>query len=526
MTQTHAENTMTDTKIKIASFICGAAVMIIQFAAIRMLAPFVGSAFYIWAVVIGIMLIAMSFGYQYGGKLADRKLNVKTLSRLIAIAGALVILAALIGDKALAAATENFPIGKTDLSIMATAIFFTVPSFLLGATSPYSVKLLLKNIESTGRTSGGLYAISNAGSILGTFLGGFLVVPMLNAAPAMALSGAMLILTATAILSSPIRNSKPLTCAIIIMAALTVPLTSIYTDIFEGIIERYDSRYGTIIISDRKLAENTDIVRHMQIDDNTASTMRLNSDELFYEYNKAYDLAFEINPEARMILLFGGAGGTYPMHFVNMFDEPDRTIDIVEINPTVTRMAERYFGFEPGHERITVYHQDARTFLNNNQAKYDVIIDDAFGSDLVPPFQLITVEAFQKVYDSLTDDGIFMLNVLDGLEGNFSDLFKAVYHTINQVFPEIIVTLPEQPDDLETVRCIIIIAAKQPIGIEITDPPVYDVIPERTIILTDDFAPVEFISKRWHDTATSYAIRQTAAAEDMPENTLKVEANP
>lgn len=90
---------------------------------------------------------------------------------------------------------------------------------------------------------------------------------------------------------------------------------------------------------------------------------------------------------------------------------PDKNIDIVEIDPIMTQLAKKYF-YLPDDTRLTTIHQDARVYLNSSDKKYDAILGDAFGSYFSIPFQLTTLEAVQKKYNMLTDNGVVILNII------------------------------------------------------------------------------------------------------------------
>ena len=69
------------------AFFAGAAVMIIELAGIRILAPWFGNSLYTWTGLIGVILVSMGCGYYAGGWIADKRPNYVVLAHLIAIAG-------------------------------------------------------------------------------------------------------------------------------------------------------------------------------------------------------------------------------------------------------------------------------------------------------------------------------------------------------------------------------------------------------------------------------------------------------
>lgn len=155
-------------------------------------------------------------------------------------------------------------------------------------------------------------------------------------------------------------------------------------------------------------------MRNLKIDDVTHAGMYLDSPELLHNYTKYYHLFDVFLPEAKDIVMFGGAAYSFPKSFLASYKE--KQLDVVEIDPGITEIAKNYFGLTE-HSNLEIYHQDARVFLNTSQKKYDVILGDAFGSYYSIPYQLTTREAAQKKYDMLTKNGIVILNIISSLSG-------------------------------------------------------------------------------------------------------------
>lgn len=162
--------------LEIAVFLCGAVVMAYEIIGSRMLGPFVGTSMIVWSSIIGIILFSLSMGYYYGGKLADRKPRFDLLSGIIGSAGLFVLLSLLIKNPFL-----NFLNGAMNnihlISIISSLVLFSIPAILLGMVSPFAARLKIKDRRSAGATVGYLYSLSTVGSITGTFLAGFYLIP-------------------------------------------------------------------------------------------------------------------------------------------------------------------------------------------------------------------------------------------------------------------------------------------------------------------------------------------------------------
>lgn len=143
----------------------------------RMLGPYVGTSHFVWSSIIGVILISLAIGYYYGGKLVDRKPSFTLLSFIILAAAVFIILATLIKTSLLQSLLNRIESIQL-VAILSSLILFSIPGVLLGMVSPFAVKLKTRSLETSGQTVGNLYALSTIGSIVGTFLAGFWLVPL------------------------------------------------------------------------------------------------------------------------------------------------------------------------------------------------------------------------------------------------------------------------------------------------------------------------------------------------------------
>ncbi len=162
--------------LEIVVFLCGAVVMAFEIIGSRMLGPYVGTSMLVWTSIIGVILLSLSVGYYWGGRIADKLPRPDILSFIIFVSALFIIFSTFLKDdilKLLLNLISNIKI----VSVLASLILFTIPSVLLGMVSPYAARIKMKSIEKSGSTVGNLYAISTIGSILGVFLAGFYLIP-------------------------------------------------------------------------------------------------------------------------------------------------------------------------------------------------------------------------------------------------------------------------------------------------------------------------------------------------------------
>jgi spermidine synthase len=487
--------------LEIIVFLCGASLMTMEIVASRALAPYFGTSTMVWTILIGVIMACLSFGYWYGGKLADRNPTSKTLGKIISIAGFSILLVTFIFEP-ISYILNQLKFSNQINSLLATILLFSVPSIALGMVSPYSVKLKLTNLNNAASTVGRLYSISTVGSIIGTFSAGLILIPTLGTARI------LLSLAGILIFISLFLNFKFLSTIIGILS-LTVLFSSI-GDLSNSLFSIYlvdtDSSYSRIIIKDTKDPG----VRSLMISGAHSSANFLKNDEvviddLVFDYLKYYDLVQFFKPDFKNTLFIGGAAYTYPNYFLQKF--PKARMDVVEIDPKVTILAKKYFNLKE-NSRLKIIHEDGRIFLGSNTNKYDSIMIDAFSSRSIP-FHLTTLEFVSKVESSLNENGCVIVNLIGSFDGKNSTFFKSLYNTYQKKFPHIYAYGVNTPDNPMKNQNIILIASKYKnlLNHESSDKSIQKLLDNRAIVsnfenslvLTDDYAPVSYLDSKRDD---------------------------
>jgi len=482
--------------LEITVFVCGAVVMIFELVGSRVLAPYFGTSIFVWTSLIGVILGSLSLGYYWGGKIADKKASLKGLSVIIFLAAIFIGSTMIIKDLllfTLKIETLDIRIG----SIFSSLILFLPASVLLGMVSPYSVKLKLDNLQTSGSAVGSLYAISTAGSIFGTFLSGFYLIPQFGTNKLLIILAILLIVNSLMISFKDLFKKKIFVLIIALLGLVTyVPYQSELGK--KGLID-VDTAYNRVWIYDFIDQSTSRPVRMMGINNENHSLMFLDGDELANEYTRYYHLAKFFNPGFKKSLMIGGGGYSFPKDFLNKY--PQATIDVVEIDPKLTELSKKYFRLEE-NPRLIIFHEDGRMFLNKTRETYDVIFGDAFTSRYSLPYQLTTREAVQKKYDILNDKGIVILNIVSSVEGEKGEFLRAEYATYKTIFPQVYLFPVSEPDNGKKIQNIILVALKSP------DVPNFQTgdgeikgylghlwkkeIASDVPILVDDYAPVDY----------------------------------
>ena len=386
-------------------------------------------------------------------------------------------------------------------TVLATVALFLPASILLGMVSPYAAKLKLNNLNTSGKTIGNLYALSTAGSIFGTFLSGFYLIPHFGTNKLLIILSVTLILVSLTLSAKKLLKIKLSLGIILILGWIT--LNGI-DNLFEkkGFID-IDTAYNRIWIYDRVDPKTNKPVKIIGINNENHSSMFLDSDELVNEYTEYYHLAKHFNPNFEKTLMLGGAGYSYPKDFLLKY--PEATIDVVEIDPKVTELAKEHFRLKE-NPRLKIYHEDGRVYLNKTAEKYDVIFGDAFTSHYSVPYQLTTKEAVQRKFNILNDEGVVILNLISSIEGESGKFLRAEFATYKSIFPQVHLLPVKAPNDGSKTQNVILVAlkSKQEQTFTSTDLELNNYlqhlwkkeIANDTPILTDDHAPVDYyISK-------------------------------
>jgi spermidine synthase len=461
-------------------FVAGIVTMALEFAASRLIVPVFGSSIYTWGSLIGVILSGLSLGYYAGGRLADRKDAgfIKFCSIIFSAGLYIIFVPSLIAPAAIGIST--YIASSTTLStisdnssnhndygryacLLATFLLLLTPTFLLGIVSPYAVKLTTKSLSRLGNMAGNLYSLSTIGSIVGTFLTVFVLIPIFELKYVIYGLGLSLIISSS--FSYLFTKDMKITVSIIpkVLAACTITFVLVSNTFLSSNSIPYYT--GTLLYQKETPYAHLDVVdtldnreRNLLLDGGIHSTMnKTNSDALTY-YTMFFPTGLLFNTNAENILFAGGGGFIGPKAFVSAF--PKMNVDVVELDPVVIDAAKRYFNIHDNNPRLKIYNYDARDFLSKtHDGKYDITFLDAFSKNNVP-FHLMTLQYYEILYKKLGSNGVVVSNQIGSLEGGpTSDLFRAVYKTMSQVYPHVYVfsTLYNEP---KSVQNIILVATK------------------------------------------------------------------
>jgi spermidine synthase len=439
-------------------FASGIMVMVLEMVGARLMAPHVGTSTIVWTSLIGVVLAFLALGAWFGGRLADRKLSPRVLAGVLAGAGLGVAWTALIHPllgKTIMEAFPNMYLG----AVLGALLYFAPPALLFGMVPPYIVRLSLAHLASSGATVGRLYALSTAGSIVGTFLGGFVLISYFSSTDI--LFGAA---AACGLLSLLVSARKNLPGIAVLLCGLGAAFGSTSYDswqIKQGMLPTLETPYNTIRVFEG-IAEGQRRVRLIQTDPGKIQSGMYLDDpiELYAEYTRYYALGSALHPKATRVLMLGGGGYSVPKWLLagrSGLDGTALTLDVVELDPGMTKLAREYFHV-PDDPRMRVHHEDARRFLNINTRQYDLIFVDVFNSYYSVPFQMGTEEAAQALCRALAPGGMVIMNIISSYSGENGLLFRSIHAAMAAVFPELHAFAVNTLDSLDRVQNIMLLA--------------------------------------------------------------------
>ena len=479
-------------KLETIVFLGGAIGMGLELIAARVLSPYVGSSNVVWTSIIGIILVSMSLGYWIGGKSADKDANINQLANILlyaALATSAIPLLETCVVKILAGIIPNLIIA----AILCAIIAFSIPSFILAMISPYAVKIKSKEETEIGSLSGKISSLSTIGSIVGTFLMGFVLIP--NIGVSNINISVTIILFIMSLIAREEINKKIVSkniWVICIMVILIILGKSIFEINNPDIILDTDSQYSRIWVKQIQAEKAT--YKTLQVDRGLESYIDAETGEMGAKYLRYYDLFEYFNKDAKSTLLIGGAAYTYPIHYLQKYN--DKTIDVVEIDDKMTQIAVEQFGLNINDKRLKTYSQDGRSYLNYSQNKYDTILIDAFKGTNAP-FELTTYEALTNAKNMLNENGIVITNIISSLEGDDAKFIQYEYVTYKAVFDDVKV-FKVADRDASDIQNLILIGIKGDTEIDNSKFEEYSQCLNMQIsdfktdkkIVTDEFAPI------------------------------------
>ena len=487
--------------------ITGAAVMILELLGTRIIGPFYGVSLYVWSSLIAVTLIALALGYFLGGLIADRFPAVRLAHIMLFSAFTTVTIPFLTGP--ILRATDS--LGLRAGAFASALMLFTLPLTALAMVGPYVIKRSTRDLSGVGTAAGSVYAISTVGSVVGTVLLGFFLLPMFGTrAIIFSLSLLLGVLAILVAWFEPSAGARLRSVWLVVATCMVIGILATYGLSFSRnsvkgftVLSEAESIYGWVrVVDDERRG-----FRLMLSDASIISAVHIKEDRSLLAYQEILGLLPAIRPEAAQALLIGLGGG----QVARDLKSKGIVTDTIEIDPAVADAARQHFHFQPTGRFIV---GDARYEIKNLATRYDFIIHDCFtgGSE---PTHLLSQEMLASLRSLLTDRGILALNYVGFTSGEGSDAVAAVHQTLKSVFPQVRVFITDKKEFTDFV----FLASEEPIYL---DPASEDrrvrwlLDHEHTILnndsftITDDYNPMESRQVRKSESYRKYFLERIA----------------
>lgn len=455
--------------LPIAVFVSGACVMVLEVLGSRLIGPVYGTSLYVWSSIIAVTLLSLSVGYWLGGWLADRRPDAGTFFLLFELAATLIILVPVVREPVFAVA---HPFGLRGGSLVSALLLLAPPLTVLGTLSPYAVRIAADMVTTVGRTAGRLYAISTAGSLVGTLAAGFWLIPSFRVTTIFAATAVTLVLPA--LVYQVLAARRHVVAALVVFAL--VPLALMHRSRPTGPVQVVDVResfFGQLKVIEaggmRALLANGG--------NQTVIDTRTYASAVSYSYMMV-GLAWRAHPGGRNALVVGLGGGVIPP----LLEAAGIGTQSVEIDPVMVDVAVAHFGFDPRRHPVEI--ADGRRFLADDERQWDYVFLDAFGGDGVP-VHLLTAEMMALVDHRLASGGVVAVNYNGCRHGAAGRPLQAIVSTLATRFPWFMVV----PRDHDVCGGNIVLAAREPHTMRAG--PLPFPVPAALLAEVDDAVPIE-----------------------------------
>lgn len=488
----------------VVCFVTGASTLVIELSGNRLLSPLFGNSILTWTSLFGVILVAMSVGDIIGGALVDRVPRLSILGYMLLAAAVWTLAVPLIHAWLTTWAVAEHVIAGP---LVASAVLFAVPAFLLASASPFTIRLVSRITadHEIGLSAGVVGMFATLGSFVGTILTGFVLLPLFGVRLIFFMTGLIVAtLGVSVFVACRIRPSMVATAVLIVAGLaganmLSKPFES------EGLIHHQQTFYHDVRVEEW----NTDLgerVRVLKLDTTLEGGQYVETGGVFMATNLYWRLAEEYCSRLDRALFLGGGGFGMPQDFSRR--HAAGIAEVVELDPAVIDIGKRFFRLDE-FPKVHPIACDARRFLSTTATTYDMIFCDAYHGVRSIPSHLVTREFFVLVKSRLTKDGVFFANVISPVTGKYSSVFRSLVRTMRTEFAYTEAFSVENKQ-LDVVNNIIVMASDRPFTPNPSSVP-RDAVTEHLLstridrssyeplggmVFTDDYNPSEYLVAR------------------------------
>lgn len=416
--------------VLVSLFLSGFAALTLEVAWSRYFHLLFGTSIYAFSLVLAAFLLGLSVGSVVVQKFLDRFKRPLVVFAYIEILIAVFSLLTIQTHERI----ENLYFkyfygldsfyGFQTLLFLAAFLLMLVPTSLMGANFPLAVKIFGRNRETRGDDAGLTFSVNTGGGIVGAFLAGFVIIPILGLENTGLLASAIYFLLGVVFLLAAGARivhyafAGALAALIAVVGYFGKEPSLNYSVYYEGIrhaslnefietkkrVEVLYSRhgnYGLVSVNRDPATKNIFLLNNGKTD---ASIHNVDmGTQLLLGH---IPLFLHGSPENVLNI---GLGGGFTVGALTT--HPDvKSIDTVDIDPLVFEATEKFFtpynNNALADPRVKKHVQDGRHFLETTRKKYDVIISEPPNIWVSGVSQLFTREFYRTVDEHLATGGI------------------------------------------------------------------------------------------------------------------------
>lgn len=408
--------------------IAGAGTMVVELAAVRLLAPWYGASSAVWTNVIGVVLLALSLGYLLGARWSTKG---TPLYRLGGVLIAAALFTAWLPFLAPFVARGFLPEGTTlDRAAMqiqwgslaCSLVLFLPPALALGAVGPLAVEVDQRRRAShAGNAGGRVLAASTLGSLVGTFSTTHLLVPNLGLRSSFLLAACVLGLLGLVVTWTAGRGPRSTSAAallILIGSVLAEPAEAALVPGTRRLAER-QSPYQSVRVVERDTEDG--LWRELQVNEGFDSFQSVWQPEpgflgegYYYDYFALPAWLDDRREGSWKTCVVGlGAGTAWRVLEAELPGALELTGVGFELDPTVVELAREWMDLAPENStRLRAFSGwDGRAGLRAAGDGFDQLILDAYANQVEIPAHLASLEFFHEAHAALRDGGWLSINV-------------------------------------------------------------------------------------------------------------------
>jgi len=456
-----------------------------------MVAPYFGSALYVWGTVIGFTLLALAIGYFAGGVIVDKYGGPDTLLWVLLMASVFLMLMH-VSSPLLTIASANISPGSA--VVLVSMALILPPLLFMGMVPTFLIRKVSTTADSAGTSTGLVYAISSASGIVALPVFGFFIIPRYGLTVPSIVTGLAVGLIPFAKLIARKKYAS--------LWFVPFVLFSLWATKTQQPGKTVDVQYYSEGLLGQLLVADVSNDRFLFVNRTGQTWVDKETFKPKWHYASYVSSICSKLPEKSNALILGLGGGAVANIFQNSLGF---NVDAVELDERIAEVARQYF---PLSDRVNVIVDDARHYLEETQKKYDVILFDVYRGEAPPP-HVFTLESLTKTKSLLKEDGLIIVNFNGFWEGKTGQAARSIYKTLlaagleTRILPtpgaeaerNILFVASRKTPDFRTVRSPLLLHGKQ-VDIEtlFQDPRKVDL--NDAVVLTDDKPILELLNIR------------------------------